>query len=500
MKAWHIGSPPSLDSLSIKEGQRPDASPGRVVVRWRAASLNFHDLLVIEGILPAAAERVPMSDGAGEIVAVGAGVLDWSVGDRVISLFFPRWHDGMASGVAAATMTGDSIDGCGMDYGEVGPDELTRMPERFSFEQAATLPCAGLTAWRAIAAECRVKPGDSVLVEGTGGMSIFCLQFAKAAGATVYATSSSDEKLQRLKELGADHVLNYRTNPNWGATISTLSGGIDHVIDSGGASTLEQSMLAARIGGTVILVGVLGGISAQINLGLAFAKQLRLQAIGVGNRRMQLDMVRAIEANRIEPVIDKVFGFDDLPNAFRYLKSGKHFGKVLIRHGALSGQAANYLDRTFLRWGPPLDPTSRDRAQSEGASKSPPWLFPATLTKSAIALPSNGGEFVIPKFRKVTKHPGTSDFVSPTWIRPQPLPQQETLPVRRTRNVAECGEIRRASKGHGMLSHSPSPSYAHDTHRSPLLRAPFDRVRKAPPKRVRSALQEFAEVAQHCRG
>lgn len=331
MKTAVVRLPASLDSLTFEERPEPAIEPGMVKVRWHALSLNFHDFAVASGKLPTIDGRIPMSDGAGEILEVGAGVTRWKPGDRVISLFFPDWYDGAPTAEKATRMGGDSADGCASQISLVDPERLTAFPEHYSYAEASTLPCAALTAWRAVIEECRIKPGDRVLVEGTGGMSLFVLQFARMAGATVYATSSSDDKCERLRRLGAAETVNYRHDKQWGETVFKLaSGGVDHVVDVGGGSTIAQSLSAVKVGGNVILVGVLGGLTAEINLRHLIAKQPTIKTIAVGSRKMQEDMVKAIAGNGLKPVIDSSFAFSNLADAFRHQISGQHVGKIVI--------------------------------------------------------------------------------------------------------------------------------------------------------------------------
>lgn len=331
MKAAAIRLPASLESLAIEERPEPIIEPGKVKVRWHALSLNFHDYAIVAGLLPTLDGRIPISDGAGEIVEVGSGVKDWKRGDKVMSLFFPDWHDGAPTYETTRRLGGDSAGGCAVEVSVVEPGALTPMPQSYSYREAATLPCAALTAWRALVEIGQVKAGDTVLVEGTGGVSIFALQFAKAFGATVYATSSSPAKLERLHQLGADHVIDYRADTNWGETVSALSnGGVDHVIDVGGAATLAQSIAAVRVDGSVVLIGILGGLQAEINLAQWMLKQQRIRPVAVGSRAMQINMVRYLEKSNIKPAIDTRFPLSHLADAFRYQLSGKHFGKIVI--------------------------------------------------------------------------------------------------------------------------------------------------------------------------
>jgi NADPH:quinone reductase-like Zn-dependent oxidoreductase len=331
MRRMVLGRPAGLEALSLQTCEPPEPGPGQVRVRWHASSLNFHDYCVATGLLPTAEYRVPMSDGAGIVDAVGADVDGWTVGDRVLSLFFPRWHDGPPSLAKVRLMTGDTTDGCATEYSVVDSTSLTAMPAGWSFAEAATLPCAALTSWRALVSVCQIKPGDRVLVEGTGGMALAGLQIAKMAGAEVFATSSSDAKLERLRSLGADHVINYREDPEWGTTVARLSGGgVEHVLDSGGQATLAQSIRAAGVGGNVVIIGVLGGLDVRLDLLPLIGAQIRLQAIAVGKRREQIEMVRAFERSGLRPVLDRSFPLDALADAFRYQASGQHVGKIVV--------------------------------------------------------------------------------------------------------------------------------------------------------------------------
>ena len=331
MKAVRIGEPATLDSLEPVETDAPPApGPGEVQVRIRASSLNFHDYAVVTGMIPAAAGRIPMSDGAGDVLAVGPGVSLFEKGDAVVSTFFPGWIDGNPPTTSFSGVPGDGIDGYAREIVNVQETALTRTPKGYSHAQAATLTCAGVTAWRALFVDSNLKPGDTVLVQGTGGVSIFALQFAKAAGAYVIATSSSDEKIERLKGMGADHTLNYKDTPEWGRQVLKLTGGagVDTVVEIGGPGTMNQSIDAVRIGGHIALIGVLTGREGVIQTAKLMGKNARIQGITVGSRAMQLDMIDAIEANGIEPVISDSFPLERLADAFRLQEKGKHFGKI----------------------------------------------------------------------------------------------------------------------------------------------------------------------------
>lgn len=333
MKAIQTRHPTSLDSLAYVDiPDSPEPGPGEIKVRVRASSVNYHDYAVVTGMIPSAERRIPMSDGAGEVVAVGEGVSGYAVGDAVVSTFFPEWLDGTPPLTAFRQVPGDGIDGYAREYVTAPTTWFTKPPKGYSHAEAATLTCAGLTAWRALVVDGGLKAGSTILVQGTGGVSIFALQFAKAMGATVIATSSSDAKLERLKALGADHLINYKETPAWGAAVLALTGGVgvDHVVEIGGAGTLDQSMMAARIGGHVALIGVLAGFQGPVMTALLMSRQIRVQGLTVGSRQQQLDMIAGIDATGIKPVLDRSFPLADLAGAFRHQESGTHFGKIVV--------------------------------------------------------------------------------------------------------------------------------------------------------------------------
>ncbi|RMF01303.1 MAG: NAD(P)-dependent alcohol dehydrogenase [Bacteroidetes bacterium] len=333
MKAITIQAGDKLSQLQLSEQAPPSVGPGEVLVRWHATSLNFHDYLVGIGAIPVAAGRIPMSDGAGEIIALGAGVENWQVGDRVMSLFFPQWLDGAPTAAKVKDISGETVDGYLVEQSAVSAQSLTRIPAGYTYAEAATLPCAALTAWRALMVEGQLRAGQSVLIEGSGGMSIFGLQLAKAAGAEVFATTSSERKAERLRALGASQVFNYRSDERWGKTIFKETGGVDHVLDVGGGSTMVQSIEAAAMGGHIVSIGILGnGRKGELTFPKLFFKHLRLSGIAVGSRTMQEDMVRAIELNRIRPIVDRSFAMDEIADAFRYQESGQHFGKIVVEY------------------------------------------------------------------------------------------------------------------------------------------------------------------------
>ncbi|KQZ65135.1 NADPH:quinone oxidoreductase [Sphingopyxis sp. Root1497] len=333
MKAMRLGAPSSLDSLAVATLADPgDPGPGEIRVRLAASSLNFHDFAVVAGMIPTAAGRIPMSDGAGTVEAVGEGVTDYRVGDPVVSLFFPEWNDGAPPASAFAKVPGDGIDGYAREVVVTPQHWFTRVPQGWSAAEAATLTCAGLTAWRALFVDGATRPGSTVLIQGSGGVSVFALQFAKAAGAKVIATSSSDAKLDKLKTLGADELINYKEEPKWGAKALELTGGrgVDTVVEIGGAGTLDQSMVAARVGGHVALIGVLAGIAGPVQTALLMGKNLRVQGLTVGSRAQQLALIDGVETNGIRPVISDHFPLERLGDAFRHQIANAHFGKIVV--------------------------------------------------------------------------------------------------------------------------------------------------------------------------
>lgn len=338
MRVWELkdGFAPAL----LRQGERPDPQPGphQVVVAMRAASLNYRDSLVVRGGygprigLP----LIPVSDGAGEVLAVGANVRRLKPGDRVAPLFFQRWQGGRPDQGKMFDSLGGPVDGVLAEKMCLDEDGVAVIPEHLDWAEAACLPCAGLTAWSAIVGVGRTGPGDTVLVQGTGGVALFALQFAKAAGARVIITSSSDAKLERARALGADETINYRATADWDRVVKALTGGAgcDHVVELGGAETLERSVRAIRIGGTLSLIGVLSGASAALPLPLVVMRQVRMQGITVGSRDDFEAMARAIARHRLRPVVDRVFAFDEVPAAFVAFDQGGHFGKVCIAHDA----------------------------------------------------------------------------------------------------------------------------------------------------------------------
>lgn len=333
MKSIVLKAPASLETLTLIDAKDPAApGPGEIAVRLHASSLNFHDYLVCIGMIPTPDGRIPMSDGAGDVVAVGDGVTEFKAGDRVVSTFFPEWIDGRPPDSAFRAVPGDGIDGYAREMVVAKATSFTHAPKGYSHAEAATITCAGLTAWRSLVVEGGLKAGDIVLTQGTGGVSIFGVQIAKAMGCTVVATSSSDEKLARLKALGADILIDYKKEPNWGGLARKLTGGVDHVIEVGGAGTMPESINACRIGGHISVIGVLAGAAGPIPTVMIMGRQLRVIGATVGSRRHQLDFVRAIDATGLKPVLDKSFPLAEIAAAFRLQASGKHFGKIVLEY------------------------------------------------------------------------------------------------------------------------------------------------------------------------
>lgn len=321
-----------LDNLTVATAECDPLGPSDIRVRLHASSLNYHDYIVCLGGIPTPAGRIPMSDGAGVVTEIGSAVTEFAVGDGVVSTFFPDWIGGDMTLEKLARVPGDRCDGYARDEVVAPVTSFTHVPKGYGFAQAATLTCAALTAWRALFCEASLIAGETVLVQGTGGVSIFALQFAKAAGATVIATSSSPAKLDRLAALGADHLINYKTDERWGETARALTGGrgVDHVVEIGGAGTLAQSIAATRLRGNIALIGVLAGFAGPVATAAIMAGNVRINGLTVGSREQQQAMIRAIDANGITPVIDRSFALEGIADAFRHQASGAHFGKICL--------------------------------------------------------------------------------------------------------------------------------------------------------------------------
>ncbi|MDQ8728897.1 NAD(P)-dependent alcohol dehydrogenase [Bradyrhizobium sp. LHD-71] len=342
MRAYHLESPGSVDGLVVRKAPNPKPGLREVAVRIRATSLNFRDLMILNNAYfqPVTPGVIPLSDGAGEVVALGEGASRFKVGDRVAATFHPKWiagritHEHLASRFAPGEHVGAGRDGLLTDYKVLNEEALVAIPPHLSFEEAATLPCAAVTAWSALTAPRQLAPGETVLTLGTGGVSIFALQLAKAFGARVIATTSSDEKATRLGELGADVVINYRTTPDWEREVrsATDGRGVDCVVEVGGAGTLARSLACAGPECQVSLIGVLAGKGGSFDMTALQRGLVSLRRIGVGSRQDFELMNRAITHQKLRPVIDRVFPFEDAKSAYRYLESQKHFGKVVVSH------------------------------------------------------------------------------------------------------------------------------------------------------------------------
>jgi NADPH:quinone reductase-like Zn-dependent oxidoreductase len=321
---------------ALTQVERPDPKPAhrQVLVKVKACSLNFRDLAIARGSyrMPVRDNIVPLSDGAGEVIEAGPGVTRFKAGDRVAGNFFQRWPGGEPGADAHLSALGGGIDGMLADNAVLEEDGVVKIPPHLSFEEGATLPCAAVTVWHAMVEHARLKAGDCILLQGTGGVSIFGLQFARMMGIRAIITSSSDDKLKRAKTLGAAFGINYKTTPDWEKAAMEFTGGtgVDHVVEVGGAATLTRSFQAIRVGGKVTLIGGLSGGATELNPGLIFSRRANVQGISVGSTQMFIAMNRAIEANALKPVIDKVFAFADAPAAYQHMASGAHFGKIVI--------------------------------------------------------------------------------------------------------------------------------------------------------------------------
>ena len=332
MKAFEIVNANGIDALNLADRPSPKPGPGEVLVRMRANSINFRDLATILDPEPRGIPypRIPNSDGAGEVVATGPGVSAWKAGDRVAGTFFRDWDSGGITAAVMASALGGATDGVLAEEVILPERGLVAIPDYMSFEEAATLPCAALTAWRALVEEGKLRAGETVLLLGTGGVSIFALQIAKMHGATVIHTSSSDEKLARVRSMGADHTINYRETPEWQDAVLDLTNGVgvDHVVEVGGGGTLARSAGAVRVGGHIALIGILS--MDRVDPTLLMRKSVRMTGIYVGSRQMFQSMLRAFEAHEVRPVIDRTFPFTESRDAFHHMQKAGHFGKITI--------------------------------------------------------------------------------------------------------------------------------------------------------------------------
>jgi NADPH:quinone reductase-like Zn-dependent oxidoreductase len=333
MKAYELHPEDGFDALKLVERTRPAIGPGDVRVRVRAVSLNYRDLMVARGSKKRPKRIVPVSDGAGEVIEIGGDVKRLAIGDRVAAAFFPTWVDGGFAEQHHANALGGSLDGMLVEEVVLPERAWVKIPPRYTFDQASTLPCAGVTAWHALFEAATVRPGDTVLVQGGGGVSTFALQLARHAGAAVIATSSSADKRSRLTQMGAASTIDYTADAKWGETARAAAGngGVDLVVEVGGAGTFDQSVAALRYGGHMSLLGILAGTQGPINTYAVFHKNIHIRGVYVGSVAMFERLVRVLEQSAIDPVIDRVFSFEETRAAYEHLASGSHFGKVVIR-------------------------------------------------------------------------------------------------------------------------------------------------------------------------
>lgn len=337
MRAYRFDSFEDLSALRLREEADPAPQRGEVLVRVRAVSLNFRDIAILRGRYPrkAVPGLIPVSDAAGEIVAVGEGVTAFRVGDRVIGAFHPRWFGGEMPSTIQTDSYGAESDGWLCELKAVSQEAVVRLPDGLSYEEGCTLPCAGLTAWTALSGPTPIRAGHTVLVLGSGGVSIFALQLARAVGATVIATTSSSAKAEQLKDLGAAHVVNYSDDPQWGRSVRALAGGrgVDRVVEVGGPGTIGQSLRAVAVGGEIAAIGFLSTDNPGIDFFALKASGASFRNITVGDRAALLELNRAVAASGLRPVIDRVFDFEAARDAFGHLESGAHMGQVVIRVG-----------------------------------------------------------------------------------------------------------------------------------------------------------------------
>ena len=335
MRAWQINQEFGIENLTLTDRSDPQPGHGQIAIRVKATSLNYRDLMTVKhgGMRGLNLPLIPLSDGAGEVVATGEGVTRVKPGDRVAGIFFQNWLAGGPDAAHGASALGGALDGMWAELVVLHEDGVVKIPDYMTYEDAATLPCAAVTAWQSMVTLGNMKAGDTILILGTGGVSIFALQFAKAAGVRTIITSSSDEKLARATQLGASEVINYRTTQEWGKKVLELTDGIgvDQVVEVAGAGTLVQSMEAARVGGFIGLIGILAGTDGEVNPIPVLMKSLRLQGVYVGSREMFEDMNTAMAVNQIKPVIDQVYPFEEAQEALKLMESATHFGKIVVR-------------------------------------------------------------------------------------------------------------------------------------------------------------------------
>jgi NADPH:quinone reductase-like Zn-dependent oxidoreductase len=333
MRAYEINEF-GIENLTLTERAEPQPNANEVLVKFHATSLNYRDLMMVKGFYNPKLKTplVPLSDGAGEVTSVGEAVTKWKIGDRVCPIFMQGWLDGEIDFSKARTALGGDLDGCLREFGTFNENGLVRIPDFLSFEEAATLPCAAVTAYNALFCSGSLKSDDTVLLQGTGGVSIFALQFASVYGARTIITSSSDEKLNRAKELGADDLINYKEREDWDKAVLDLTSknGVDYVVEVGGAGTLQRSVNAVKMGGQVAVIGVLAG-KGDFNPTAVLMKAVKLHGIFVGSRQMFEQMNLMICQHTLKPVIDKVYEFGEVKDALKHMESGSHFGKIVVK-------------------------------------------------------------------------------------------------------------------------------------------------------------------------
>lgn len=335
MKAVTLNAPGGMENITVSDIADPGRpGKGEIRVAIKASSLNFHDLIVASGQFPTEDGRILLSDGAGVVEEVGEGVEEFAVGDNVVSTFFPIWLAGKPGPEVSgfAHTPGDGVDGMASEYVVRSQNAFTHAPQGWSHKEAATITTSALTAWRALVVDGNLKAGETVLVQGTGGVSIAALQIAKAMGAKVIATSSSDKKLEVVRELGADETINYKTTPEWGDRVLELTQGfgVDHVVEVGGPATLKESLKAVKVGGHIAQIGILSGDEASVSVLSLLAKQVQIKGVIVASRQDQIDFVKALEVMKQKPVIDRTFSYEALSEAFAHLQSGSHLGKICV--------------------------------------------------------------------------------------------------------------------------------------------------------------------------
>jgi len=337
MRALEVAPPWGLDALEVVERADPTPGPGEVLVRMKAVSLNYRDFLMVHGLygrMPATSGAItPFSDGCGLVEAVGEGVTRVAVGDRVATLFFQGWISGPPTLEKLSTALGHPIPGAGRELAVFSQEGVSKVPGFLTDEEVSTLPCAGLTAWRALFEDASLKPGETVVLQGTGGVSIFGLQFAHAAGFRTVITSSSDDKLARAAGMGATRGVNYKAEPEWSKAVRDATGGrgADFIMEVGGGGTIEQSLQAVKIGGHIAIIGVVAGMGSGLNPAALIGNSARLQGVSVGSRDMFEAMCAAIDLHQIRPVVDKVYPWTEARGAFAAMKGGEHFGKIVLR-------------------------------------------------------------------------------------------------------------------------------------------------------------------------